>query len=105
VVPEPAAAAESFQLDFRDNAMPGCVEVVGQDKAEFVFQRDGSTALKVPAGHYLRVNTGLTSPRGKLLNDYTLTMDVMFETLPSESASLFQSGGIVVCAMLKLSRM
>jgi hypothetical protein len=39
------------------------------------------------------------------LNDYTLTMDVMFETLPSESASLFQSGGIVVCAMLKLSRM
>jgi hypothetical protein len=80
---------ESLQVDFRDNMLPSCVEVIGQEKAEFVFQKDGSTALKVPAGCFLKVQSGLTSPRGKFLNDYTLTMDVLFESLPADSASLF----------------
>jgi hypothetical protein len=54
--------------------------------------RDGSSSFNLSPGSYIKVKTNLLGVGGKQLNDYTLTMDVMFEQLPGESAALFQSG-------------
>ena len=88
-----SVSSESVQFDFRDNAMPVGVEIVGAEQGGFIIQRDGSSAFKLASGSYLKVDTGLTGLGGKYLNDYTLTMDVLFDSLPSDSATLFQSGG------------
>ena len=87
-----------FKADFRDSELPPGVEVVNgpsqpDERSEFCIQRDGSTAFKLAAGSYLKLAMSTNGVGGKLINDYTLTMDVMFDTLPSESSSLFQAAG------------
>ena len=67
---------------------------------EFMLQADGSTALFLPPMAYLKLSFGTvqeahhrTGLGGQLINDYTLTMDVLLDSLPTESMSLFQCAG------------
>lgn len=92
---------DGISLDFRDNTLPGCLEIVGEDGAHFEVQRDGSTALKLNPGSYLRVNCDLKPLGGKLVNDYTLTLDVLFDSLPSDSASIFQTSSTTLFIMFE----
>jgi hypothetical protein len=70
--------------DFRDGTLPPGVEVIGAEP-EFVLQQDGSTALLLPPMSYLMVSfvdqdsAKHSSFGGKLINDYTLTMDVLLD--------------------------
>ncbi len=93
--------------------MPHGVEVVGggggEDEGGFEQQRDGSFALRVTSGTFLKMCSHLTggsggggsgntsasaSTTGKvLLSDYTLTMDVLLPSLPNDSLALFQTSG------------
>lgn len=86
-------------FDFRQNSLPDGVEVIvgptnPDETTEFVVQRDEATALKLSPGSYLKIATDFSGLGGKMVNDYTLTMDVMFDALPSDSAALFQSSGL-----------
>lgn len=94
-----AAHNLSMKWDFRDATLPPGVEVVNGEP-EFMLQTDGSTALFLPPMAYLKLSfhTGQephhkTGLGGKLINDYTLTMDILLDTLSSESMSLFQCSG------------
>lgn len=89
----------SMKWDFREAALPPGVEVVNGE-AEFMLQSDGSSALFLPPMAYLKISFGAgqepnhtTGLGGQLINDYTLSMDIFLESLPSESMSLFQCAG------------
>ena len=95
--------------DFREAVLPPGVEVVNGE-AEFILQPDGSTALFLPPMAYLKLSftTGQelhhsTGLGGQLINDYTLTMDILLDTLPSESMSLFQCDGMIFSEIRMLS--
>jgi hypothetical protein len=70
------------------------VEVVNGEP-EFMLQTDGSTALFLPPMAYLKVSfpSHQAGLGGQLINDYTLTMDILLDTLPAESMALFQCTG------------
>lgn len=97
-----SSADDSLVLDFRENALPGCIEIVesmslgddsGSDQSSgFIAKKDGSTCYKLAPGHYMKVNLeGLEALGGKKINDYTLTMDVLLDSLPNESLALFNT--------------
>jgi hypothetical protein len=81
-------------MDFRDGTIPGNVEIVGEAASEFIFEPSGSSALKLHPGTFLKINCPFKNGvGGKLINEYTLTMDVMFDSLPSDSSVLLQTSG------------
>lgn len=86
--------------DFREATIPPGVEVVNGEP-EFIMQTDGSTALFLPPMSYLKLSFGDEEPHhktglgGQLINDYSLTMDILLDTMPSESMSLFQCAGLI----------
>ena len=82
-------------LDFREGSYPNGIEIMGEEKSEIIIQRDGSTALHLFPGSYIKVNSDLSPLGGKKINDYTLTMDIMFDSLPGDSAALLQTSGAV----------
>jgi hypothetical protein len=56
---------------------------VSQVKLE--VQKDKSTALVLPPGTYLKCTLGYNAGQvPKLLNDYTITMDVKVDALPND---------------------
>ena len=100
--PEISASASDVMMDFRENILPSCVEIVEADQpSSFETQRDGASFFKLAPGSYIKVNMDDTKGGlgGKMINDYTLTLDVMFESLPSDSVALFQAGGGDVSAL------
>lgn len=101
--PKPISASTSdVIMDFRENILPSCVEIVEADQpSSFEIQRDGASVFKLAPGSYIKVNMDDTKGGlgGKMINDYTLTLDVMFESLPSDSIALFQAGGDAVSAL------
>ena len=99
-IPEPAEEKipvvasqkkEKIEWDFRDGQLPNGIEVVGEN-AQFFPSKDGSMALQLGPESFLRINmTDLDGIGGKLINEYTLTMDILVDNLPNESISLFQA--------------
>ncbi len=91
----------SVSADFRDGKLPGNVHIstfgvssedAPVDLEEFEEQSDGSFALRLSQGKYIKLDMDLGSNGGgKLINNYTITMDVCINSLTSESLSLYQS--------------
>lgn len=117
----PAGAEPAAAWDLRHGALPGGLEVMGGE-SEFVSQQDGSTALRLQPMSYLKVQSvhlsvpacaahdligcaqvnaealsGMKGADGKLLNQYTLTMDIYIEKLPDHPVSLYQALGESSC--------
>jgi hypothetical protein len=92
-----AGGGASVVWDFRDGQLPPGLAVSGE--AGFATQPDGSSALRLQPMSFLKVLpaalAGLPAGAGggRLLNQYTLTMDIYIEKLPEHPLSLFQAAG------------
>lgn len=101
--PQKSEAGGTVTLDFRNGELPVGVEVVNGEP-EFVQQQDGSTALKLSSLSYLRIQEEALhslAGAGKLLNRYTLTMDIYIEKLQDSPVSLYQAQGKFDCFVLR----
>eukprot|EP01083_Nonionella_stella_P030773 84290_1 len=84
-------ATKARIFDFRFGKIPDGISFVGESPT-LQQQADGSTVLDVPAGTYLKAElSGLKPNGGEKINDFTLTMDVKFSTIPVDGVSLFQT--------------
>ena len=58
----------------------------------FISCKDGSMAMKLGPETYLNVSIAeLPAIGGNLINDYTLTLDLLIDNLPADSISLYQA--------------
>ena len=92
----------NISVDFRDGKLPGNIHICTYgvsteedsvvDTEEFEELSDGSFALKLSQGKFIKLDMDLRcNGGGKLINNYTITMDVCINSLTSESLSLYQS--------------
>ena len=79
------------EWDFRHAELPEGVEFDGEqlDKISFELLSDKSTCLNIPAGTFLHLPLEFKPNGGKLINDYTITMDIKLDKLPDNDISLF----------------
>lgn len=86
------ADSVSVKYDFRTGVIPEGVQVVhGQNESSLQYQADGSSYLKLSPGSHLLLKLNLPPNGGSFVNDYTITMDVMIDTYPKDSISLYQA--------------
>ena len=82
-------ASNCLSWDFRNGTLPDGVSVTGEH--EFVPQRDGSTAIAMGAHSFLDVALNAAGVGGKMINSYTISMDVKLDRMPTESMTLLQT--------------